>query len=112
MSAGHLLNAAYTPAYAAPQLIKYYGRLVKAMLDSPNDIWAAATVIYQVVTSGSPTKEAQGDCMFDPTMHQVDQMMKLPSKREQNRAFRKAIQKAQSLWVSASQDIGLTVVDV
>ena len=75
------------------------------MLDSPNDIWAAAqaaaTVIYQVPTSASPTQEVQGDCTFGPTMHQVDQIMKLPSKKEQNRALRKAIQKAQTLWVSA-----------
>ncbi len=101
VSAGHLLNAAYTASYAAPQLIRYYGRLVKAMLDNPNDIWAAATVIYQVVTSASDTREAPGDCMFGPTMQQIDQLMKLASKKEQNRFLRKAIQKEQALWVSA-----------
>jgi len=94
VSAGHLLNAAYTASYAAPQLIRYYGRLVK-------DIWAAATVIYQVVTSASDTREAPGDCMFGPTMQQIDRLMKLASKKEQNGFLRKAIQKEQALWVRA-----------
>ncbi len=101
VSAGHLLNAAYTASYAAPQLIRFYGRLAKAMLDNPNDIWAAATVIYQVVTSASDTREAPGDCMFGPTMQQIDELMKLASKKERNRFLRKAIQQEQALWVSA-----------
>lgn len=64
MSAGQLLDAAYTAPYAAPQLIRYYGRLVKAMLDDRNGIWVAATVIYQVVTSASHTQEVLGDCII------------------------------------------------
>ena len=48
---------------------------MKAMLDSPNDIWAAAMVIYQVLTSASHTER-------------------------QDRFLRKAIQEEQALWVS------------
>jgi len=98
VSAEHLLNGAYTASHAAPQLIRYYGRDAKAMLDNPNDIWAAATVIYQVVTSAV---SAPGACMFDPTTQQIDQIMKLRSKEKQDRALRKAIQEEQTLWVSA-----------
>lgn len=101
VSAGHLLNAAYTASYAAPQLVRYYGRKVTAMLDKPNDIWAAAAVIYQVVTSATCTQEAPGDCMFGPTMQQIDEMIKLASKKERNRLLREAIRKEQALWVSA-----------
>ena len=98
MSAEHLLNGAYT---AAPQLIRYYGRDAKAMLDNPNDIWAAATVIHRVVTSAVSRQKAPGDCMFGPTTQQIDQIMKLRSKEKQDRALRKAIQEEQVLWVSA-----------
>ena len=67
----------------------------------PNDIWAAATGIHQVVTSASHTQEALGDCVSGPMMQQIDQVMKLPSKKKQDRALRKAIQEEQALWVSA-----------
>ena len=33
---------------------------------NPNDIWAAATGIYQMVTSASYTQEALGDCVSWP----------------------------------------------
>ena len=71
------------------------------MLDNPNDIWAAATVIYRVVTSVVSRQKAPGDCMFGPTTQQIDQIMKLRSKEKQDRALRKAIQEEQALWVSA-----------
>ena len=98
--AGHLLKAAYTASYAAPQLIRYYGKLVKAMLDTPNDIWAAAAVIYQVVTSATCTQEAPGDCIFGPTIEQIDELVKVDSQEERDRMLRKGIQKEQKLWVS------------
>jgi len=51
--------------------------------------------------AASDTREAPGDCMFGPTMQQIDELMKLASKKERNRFLRKAIQQEQALWVSA-----------
>ena len=38
--------------------------------------------------------------MFGPTMQQIDEMMKLPSKERHDRFLRKAIQEEQAQWVS------------
>ncbi len=70
------------------------------MLDSPNDIWAAAAVTWQVVTSATCTQEAPGDCMFGPTIEQIDELVKVDSKEEQDRLLREGIQKEHKLWVS------------
>lgn len=39
--------------------------------------------------------------MFGPSTQQIDQIMKLPTQKEQDRLLRKAIQEEQALWVSA-----------
>lgn len=39
--------------------------------------------------------------MFGPTMQQIDEMMKLPSKERHDRFLRKAIQEEQAQWAES-----------
>ena len=93
-----LLNAAFTPPYASPQLICFFGLVKQAMVDEPNDMWAAAMVIYQtIISADAKGLKDHGDWMFGPTALQYDQIVQLPSKQEQDSAVRKAIQQEQQL---------------
>ncbi|DBA75942.1 TPA: hypothetical protein ACH3X2_009001 [Trebouxia sp. C0005] len=52
-------------------------------------------------TSASSKPKALGDCMFGPSTQQIDQIMKLPTQKEQDRLLRKAIQEEQALWAKS-----------
>ena len=73
---------------------------MQAMVDEPNDMWAAAMVIYQtIVSADAKGLKDHGDWMFGPTGLQYEQIVQLPSKQEQDNAVRNAIQQEQQLWV-------------
>ena len=69
------------------------------MVDEPNDMWAAAMVVYQtIISADAKGLKDHGDWMFGPTALQYEQIVQLPSK-EQDSAVRNAIQQEQQLWV-------------
>ena len=73
---------------------------MQAMVDEPNDMWAAAMVIYQtIVSADAKGLKDHGDWMFGPTGLQYEQIVQLRSKQEQDNAVRNAIQQEQQLWV-------------
>ncbi|KAA6427173.1 MAG: hypothetical protein FRX49_02930 [Trebouxia sp. A1-2] len=101
-----LLNAAFTPPYASPQLICFFGLVQQAMVDEPNDMWAAAMVVYQtIISADAKGLKDHGDWMFGPTALQYEQIVQLPSK-EQDSAVRNAIQQEQQLWASKANNAG------
>ena len=73
---------------------------MQAMVDEPNDMWAAAMVVYQcIISADAKGLKEHGDWMFGPTELQYEQIGQQPSKQEQDAAVRNAIQQEQQLWV-------------
>ncbi|KAA6427032.1 MAG: hypothetical protein FRX49_02789 [Trebouxia sp. A1-2] len=58
-------------------------------------------LVFRWYTSASSKPKALGDCMFGPSTQQIDQIMKLPTQKEQDRLLRKAIQEEQALWAKS-----------
>ncbi|DBB03944.1 TPA: hypothetical protein ACH3X1_013020 [Trebouxia sp. C0004] len=95
-----LRSEAFTPPYASPQLIRFFGLVMQAMVDEPNDMWAAAMVVYQtIISADAKGLKDHGDWMFGPTALQYEQIVQLPNKQEQDSAVRHAIQQEQQLYV-------------
>ncbi|KAL0023582.1 hypothetical protein WJX77_004121 [Trebouxia sp. C0004] len=80
---------------------------MQAMVDEPNDIWAAAMVVYQtIISADAKGLKDHGDWMFGPTALQYEQIVKLPIKQEQDSAVRQAIQQEQQLWAKKTYNAG------
>lgn len=63
------LNGSFSLPQAVPQLLCYFGgRVMVGMVDEANDMWAAATVLFQLLMSGYPEWESKfGLFMFGLT---------------------------------------------
>ncbi|KAA6426479.1 MAG: hypothetical protein FRX49_03590 [Trebouxia sp. A1-2] len=99
-----VLNATFSLPQAAPQLLQCFGKgkEMKAMKDEVNDIWAAATVLFQLLMSGYPEWEKQaGPFMFGPT----DEDMRSFKRTDQQAWYdfgRDKIMAEQKLWAESS----------
>lgn len=69
------------------------------MLDEPNDIWAAATVLFELLISGYPVwAEQHGPFMFGATMADMMEGNKLQDEEWMAFAVGQVVA-AQELWV-------------
>ncbi len=70
-------------------------------MDEPNDIWAAATVLFQLLMSGYPEWENKfGLFMFGPTDADLVTANRMPDRGQKWKDFmREKIMTEQKLWV-------------
>ncbi len=74
---------------------------MEAMLDEPNDIWAAATVLFQLLMSGYPEWENEfGPFMFGPSDEDMTTANRMTDRGQEWKDFvREKIMAEQKLWV-------------
>lgn len=74
---------------------------MEGMVDEPNDMWAAATVLLQLLMSGYPEWEKQfGPFMFGPTDADMVTAARMPDRGQEWKHFwREKIMTEQKLWV-------------
>lgn len=96
-----MVNGNYTLPNAAPQLLCHVGDM-QPMLDEPNDMWAAATVLFQLLMSGHlEWEKGHGPFMFGPNDQDMIAAFKLPDAMESAEFVRSKIEAEQRIWVGA-----------
>ena len=96
-----MVNGNYTLPNAAPQLLCHVGDM-QSMLDEPNDMWAAATVLFQLLMSGHlEWEKGHGPFMFGPSDQQMIAAGKLPDEIESIDFVCSKIEAQQRIWVGA-----------
>ena len=100
-AADDVVNGNYTLPNAAPQLLRQVDDM-QPMLDEPNDMWAAATVLFQLLMSGHLEWEKRhGPFMFGPSDQDMIAAFKLPDEMESAELYRSKIEAEQRIWVGA-----------
>ena len=96
-----MVNGSYTLPQAAPQLLRHVGDM-QPMLDEPNDMWAAATVLFQLLMSAHlEWDKGHGPFMFGPSDEEMIAVEKLPDEMESIDFVCSAIEAQQRIWVGA-----------
>ena len=73
---------------------------MEPMLDEPNDMWAAATVLFELLISGLPDWEKQhGPFMFGPSRADMLEGVKLQDEHELRAFCIGKTEAAHDLWV-------------
>ena len=94
-----MLNVNYTLPQAAPQLLRHMEDM-QPMPDEPNDMWAAATVLFQLIMSAHQEWEKEhGPFMFGPTDQEMATAYKLPDEMEATAFLKSKIEAEQEIWV-------------
>ena len=73
---------------------------MEGMVDEPNDMWAAGTVLFQLLMSGYPEWENKhGGFMFGPTDADLVTANRIPDRGQRLDCIRDKILAEQKLWV-------------
>ncbi len=93
-----MLNDTFSLPQAAPQLVQCVGGVMVGMKDEANDVWAAATVLFQLLMSGHPKWEKEvGPFMFGPRREDM-KSYKQTDQQAWNNFGREKIMAEQKLW--------------